>query len=624
MFRYVKGSILTMILIACLIGSAGTFFSGNVQAQPVGQRQLPKMLAINEFMASNSTFLQDPQGQYDDWIEIHNYGANEIDVDGMYLTDDLSVPTKWQVSGSGRAATIIPAGGFLLIWADGDIADPGLHANFRLSADGEEISLFDIDGKTLVDSIVFGEQVTDISYGRYPDAGENLRFFGLPTPGAANIEVYEDFVADVQFSHQSDLYDRAFHVTLATETEDVVIYYTLDGSEPYDLTAAGRFPQGRIYTGPIAIASSTVLRAKAIKTGWKASNVGTRMYLFSNRDVQNFSSNLPIAVIETFDKRINQTSQTLAFARFIEPTVGGRARLTDPADFSGRMGINVRGKSSAGFAKKQYHLEAWNDHDEDVDVSILGLPPESDWILQGPYSDKTLIRNYLAYRWSNDIGRYAVRTRLIEVFLNTNGGGVSFDDYIGVYVFMEKIKRGPNRVDIAELRASHDAEPEISGGYMFKKDKLDSGEPTFSTSMGQTLIYLEPSGSEITAPQKQWLRNYLNEFETVLYRSDFTDPVNGYAKYIDVDSFIDHHILVELCKNIDGFRLSTYMYKDRGGKLNMGPVWDYNLSLGNADYLQGWMPTGWYYSQLSNAQYPWWRRLFEDPAFRLRYADRWF
>ena len=507
-----------MILIACLIGSAGTFFSGNVQAQPVGQRQLPKMLAINEFMASNSTFLQDPQGQYDDWIEIHNYGANEIDVDGMYLTDDLSVPTKWQVSGSGRAATIIPAGGFLLIWADGDIADPGLHANFRLSADGEEISLFDIDGKTLVDSIVFGEQVTDISYGRYPDAGENLRFFGLPTPGAANIEVYEDFVADVQFSHQSDLYDRAFHVTLATETEDVVIYYTLDGSEPYDLTAAGRFPQGRIYTGPIAIASSTVLRAKAIKTGWKASNVGTRMYLFSNRDVQNFSSNLPIAVIETFDKRINQTSQTPAFARFIEPTVGGRARLTDPADFSGRMGINVRGKSSAGFAKKQYHLEAWNDHDEDVDVSILGLPPESDWILQGPYSDKTLIRNYLAYRWSNDIGRYAVRTRLIEVFLNTNGGGVSFDDYIGVYVFMEKIKRGPNRVDIAELRASHDAEPEISGGYMFKKDKLDSGEPTFSTSMGQTLIYLEPSGSEITAPQKQWLRNYLNEFAPQLFQ----------------------------------------------------------------------------------------------------------
>ncbi|MFC1636482.1 CotH kinase family protein, partial [Planctomycetota bacterium] len=621
MFRYFKDSVFTLILTACLIGLAGPFGSGKAQAQRQPQQIF---LAINEFMASNSAFLQDPQDQYDDWIEIHNYSPIATDIGGMYLTDDMTVPTKWRIPETDPVLTTIPAGGFLLIWADGDISDAGLHANFRLSAGGEEISLFDIDGATLMDSIVFGEQVTDLSYGRFPDAGETLRFFGLPTPGAANIEVYEDFIADVQFSHDSGFYDRPFHVTLATETDDVVIYYTLDGKEPYDTTAAGRYPQGRIYTEPIAVNSTTHLRVKAIKTGWKPSNVGTQMYLFPNLDVYDFSSNLPMAVIDTFNKGINETSQTPAFVRFIEPTVGERTRLADPADFSGRMGINVRGKSSTGFAKKQYHLEAWDDNDEDTDVSILGLPAESDWILQGPYSDKSLMRNYLAYRWSNDVGRYAVRTRLIEVFLNTNGGGISSDDYIGVYVFMEKIKRGPNRVDIAELQPSHDAEPEISGGYIFKKDKLDAGEPTFSTSRGQSLTYLEPSWSEITQPQREWIRNYLNEFEMVLYRSDFTDPVNGYAKYIDVDSFIDHHILVELCKNIDGFRLSTYMFKDRGGKLNMGPVWDYNLSLGNADYLQGWIPSGWYYSQLSDSEYPWWRRLFEDPMFRLRYADRWF
>ena len=617
MFRYFKDSVFTLWLIACLIASA--------QSLCFGQRRPAEiMLAINEFMASNTAFIQDPQGEYDDWIEIHNYGAYETDTGGMYLTDDLAIPTKWQIPEMDPALTTIPAGGFLLIWADGDMADAGLHANFRLSAGGEEIGLFDIDGTTVLDGIVFSEQTTDISYGRYPDASENLRYFGQPTPGAANIEVYEDFIADVQFSHDSDLYDRPFHVTLATETEDVIIYYTIDGTEPYDTEAAGRFPQGRIYAGPIPIGSSTCLRAKAIKTGWKPSEVGTQMYLFPNQDVSNFSSNLPIAVIETFGKSINQTSQTPAFARFIEPTAGGRARLADPPGFSGRVGINVRGKSSAGFAKKQYRLETWDDYDEDMDVSILGLPAESDWILQGPYSDKSLIRNYLAYRWSNDVGRYAVRTRLIEVFLNTNGGGISYDDYIGVYVFMEKIKRGENRVDIAELQPSDNAEPEISGGYMFKKDKLDAGEPTFSTSRGQTLIYVDPTGAEITPEQKQWLRDYLTEFETALYGSSFAHPVSGYARYIDVDSFIDHHIIVELCKNIDGFRLSTYMYKDRGGKLNMGPVWDYNLSLGNADYLQGWIPTGWYYSQLSDSQYPWWRRLFEDHAFRLKYADRWF
>jgi hypothetical protein len=135
---------------------------------------------------------------------------------------------------------------------------------------------------------------------------------------------------------------------------------------------------------------------------------------------------------------------------------------------------------------------------------------------------------------------------------------------------------------------------------------------------------LEPDKTEITQEQKDWIKGYINEFEAALYGPNFTDPIDGYAKYIDVDSFIDTHILVELTKNIDGFRLSTYMYKDRGGKMNMGPVWDYNLSLGNADYLEGWEPTGWYYELISAGDYPWWRRLFEDPKFQLRYADRWF
>jgi hypothetical protein len=234
------------------------------------------------------------------------------------------------------------------------------------------------------------------------------------------------------------------------------------------------------------------------------------------------------------------------------------------------------------------------------------------------------MRNFLAYKWSNDIGRYAVRSRFIELFLNTGGGGVSMSDYVGVYILMEKIKQGENRVNITKLEPSDNAEPQISGGYIVKKDKLDPGDVTFNTSSGQNLIYLEPNGIDITQEQMDWIKNYLNEFESVLYGPNFADPVNGYAGYIDVDSFIDHHILVELTKNIDGFRLSTYMFKDRGGKLNMGPVWDYNLSLGNANYLEGWKPDGWYYSLLSNTEYPWWRRLFEDPLFRLRYADRWY
>jgi hypothetical protein len=579
-------------------------------------------LVINEFMASNNNFAQDPQGQYDDWIEIYNSGVDVVDIGGLYLTDNLSDPVKWQIPVNDPSLTTIEPGGHLLIWADGDTSDPGLHTNFKLAADGEEIGLFKSDGTTMIDSVVFGEQTSDISYGRHPDGTDNWRFFGSPSPAAENIGVYEGFVAEVQFSRDGGLCNESFSVTLATETEDTVIYYTLDGSEPYEL--GSRFRKGTVYRDPIQVNRTTYLKAIAVKTGWKPSDTIVQTYIFLDLSISDFSSNLPIAVVDTLGKSINQTTQTLSYASFIDTTADGRAMLTDPPDFVGRAGINVRGKSSAGFAKKQYHFETWDEDDQDKDVSILGFPAESDWILQGPYSDKSLMRNFLSYKWSNDLGRYAVRTRFIEVFLNTDGRGISMSDYVGVYVFMEKIKRSADRVDIAGLEPSDDAEPQISGGYIFKKDKPDPGETVFHTSRGLEIRVVEPRFEDITPEQADWLRNYLNEFESVLYGSNFTDPVNGYAKYIDVDSFIDHHFIVELTKNIDGFRLSTYMFKDRNGKLNMGPVWDYNLSLGNADYLQGWIPTGWYYPQLSSGDYPWWPRLFEDPAFRLRYADRWF
>jgi hypothetical protein len=115
----------------------------------------------------------------------------------------------------------------------------------------------------------------------------------------------------------------------------------------------------------------------------------------------------------------------------------------------------------------------------------------------------------------------------------------------------------------------------------------------------------------------------VNRFEAALYGNSFKDPKTGYAAYIDPDSFIDHHLLVELTKNIDGFRFSTFYYKDRGGKINMGPLWDWNLSLGNANGKEGWIPENWYWPQLDDQQYSWFRRLFEDPDFAQKYVDRW-
>ncbi|MFZ2148458.1 MAG: lamin tail domain-containing protein, partial [Sedimentisphaerales bacterium] len=244
-------------------------------------------LAINEFMASNSSCIRDPQGQYDDWIELYNYGTDAINVGGMYLTDNLSVPTKWRIPYGSSAVTTIPAGGYLLIWADDDTpqgvlrtTDTGLHANFKLDANGEEIALFDSDGGTLIDSVAFPPQTTDISYGRYPDANDSQRFFGFPSPGRQNISAFFGEVDDTKFSHRRGFYDKPFSVTIATETKDAIIYYTLDGSEPYNTTGGVRFPKGIVYSGPIPVTTTTSLRAIAIKPGWKSTNIDTQTYFF--------------------------------------------------------------------------------------------------------------------------------------------------------------------------------------------------------------------------------------------------------------------------------------------------------------------------------------------------------
>jgi len=595
---------------------AGDILQADPNTDPSGQ--LP--VVINEVMALNASILKDPQRQFDDWIEIYNATDEAIDMAGRYLTDDLTRPTQWRFPGNDPSATVVPARGYLIVWTDNDSADEGLHTNFRLNSAGEEIGLFEADGSTLMDAMAFDEQHVDISYGRFPDGSDKLRFMGEPSPGEANVGKYDGLVAEVSFSHDSDFFVSPFELTLHCETDEADIYYTLDGSDPFS-SARGRIT-GRRYAGPIAISKTSVVRAGGFRAGYKQSPEGMRNFVLMSENVLGFSSNLPIIVIDTAGKSINESQQTPALVSIVNTPRRARASVTKEPDYVGRAAINVRGKSSAGFAKKQYHLETWDARDRDLDVPLLGLPAESDWVLQGPYSDKSLMRNALAYQWSNDIGRYAPRTRFVEIFLNTSQDNLSMADYIGVYVFMEKIKVGPNRVDIVGLDPDDVNEPEITGGYIVKKDKTDGDDQFIRTSRGHTLAC--QSTGDVTDAQKEWILGYINKFESALYGRNFTDPVQGYANYIDTASFIDHHILVELTKNIDGFRISTFMFKDRGGKLSMGPIWDYNLSLGNANYLAGWLPSGWYYPQLGNDQYPWWRRLFEDPAFRRQYADRWF
>ena len=241
-------------------------------------------LLINEVMASNSTTAKDPQGQYDDWVELYNAGTSAVDAAGLYLTDDPDDPTQWQIPLGRPAETTLAPGGFLLIWLDGDTGDAGLHAGFKLSAAGDRIALFDADGATAIDRVEFDEQVPDVSYGRNPDQLEDWRYMGLPTPRARNIVTYSGRVAGIAFSHERGFYTEPFSVTVTTPTADAAVYYTLDGTSPFDLKLG--VPTGALHTGPIPINATTCLRAVAYNPGYLPTNIVTHTYIFLD-DVVN-------------------------------------------------------------------------------------------------------------------------------------------------------------------------------------------------------------------------------------------------------------------------------------------------------------------------------------------------
>lgn len=297
---------------------------------------------------------------------------------------------------------------------------------------------------------------------------------------------------------------------------------------------------------------------------------------------------------------------------------------------TGFAAVHVRGNSSTGYDKKSYALETRDAAGADLDVSLLGLPAEEDWVLQGPYSDKSLLRNHLVYTWSRAIGRYAPRTRLIELAMDVDGDGVEGDDYRGVYVLMEKIKRGDDRVDLAGLDPEDDAEPEITGGYLMRKDWTDGDRGDFveTAHFGDVIELRDPDGAEITEAQRQWLTGHLDAFEQALIADDFDAPDGGWRRFADAASFADFLLLEELTRDVDAYVLSTYLHKDREGPLTMGPVWDFNGSLGNADYFEAWKTEGWHFD---NRDFPednptafcWYERMLDDEGFRALLASRW-
>ncbi|RPI75115.1 MAG: T9SS C-terminal target domain-containing protein [Ignavibacteriales bacterium] len=350
------------------------------------------------------------------------------------------------------------------------------------------------------------------------------------------------------------------------------------------------------------------------------------------------SSNLPIFVIDTHGQVIVNEPKIEVDLGIIYNGEGVRNNITDPFNhYDGRIGIEIRGSSSQMFPKKQYGFETIDSSGEEIDISLLGFPEESDWILFAPYNDKSLIRDAIAYKLSNNIGRYASRSKFCELVLN--------GEYMGVFVLFEKIKRDKNRVDVTKLTETDTTGDALTGGYIFKIDKDEGGindgwlsiyPPYLNGWQRIYYMYHFPKPEDIVEPQKNYIQSFVDSFETKMHNPDFANTLTGYVNFIDINSFVDYFILNELNKNVDAYRLSAFLYKDRDSKerkLKAGPIWDFNHAFGNCDYYNASFVEGWQldyatynttFLHSDNWQVPfWWKKLFSDINFKKKIALRW-
>lgn len=292
-----------------------------------------------------------------------------------------------------------------------------------------------------------------------------------------------------------------------------------------------------------------------------------------------------------------------------------------------KIKISYRGQSSLILKKKQYSITFY-DKSLEKNVSILNMPPGAKFALNGTLTDKTVLRNYLAYHMASQIMEYAPKTRYVDVYIKNNNEELNDSHYMGLYLIIEKIEQDENRVNIRKFNEKYN---DIS--FIIARDKIKSNDLVYSTSWqeldagfifrgknksSRTVIKaVYPSSGKVTENYQMKIEEYVNNFETALYGIDFKDKNKGYQNYIDVNSFIEYEMINEIFKNIDGGEVSTFFYKDIGGKLKAGPVWDFDLSSGNTD--DDGMNE---YSGFSTNNTIWFERLFQDPYFTKRYISR--
>ncbi len=296
---------------------------------------------------------------------------------------------------------------------------------------------------------------------------------------------------------------------------------------------------------------------------------------------------LPIVFIDTEGKCLNHNihAKIPATIKVLDDKSNNVADSSKGIQYN--IGIKVRGSLSRLFPKPNYSIEFHDSTGKDINVSLFGLPPSDDWILLGPYVDKSMVRNSFGHWLFRQTGRYSPRTKHFDLYIN---GG-----YRGVYMLVERIKRGKYRVDVNKIKETDTEGENLTGGYIWtfdlaKRDKETSDETEFefSTSGGANVTLHYPITKKLANEQKDYLKKYLNDLEAL-----FKDGKKGseYENYVDVASTVDFMLLQELAQNTKGYYSNLFMHKSKdktdeqghktAGKITLGPPGNFYIAFNN-------------------------------------------
>ncbi len=546
------------------------------------RRMLAGNVCINEIMADNDATIEDPDevGAFEDWVELYNAGAESIDLGGLYLTDDVSDPTQWQFP----TGSTIPAGGYLLIWADGDADQGDNHASFKLSAGGETIALYDNDGTTLLDSIVFDEQSTDVAYGRSPDGGGTIGVLATPTPGTANSAIGETNVAPTADAGGPYLGNTAGTISLtalaSVDTDGEIATYN------WDLDYDGEYDDA---IGETVNFSSTTVGTFIVglqvtdDDGATSTDTGTIVVL---QDGDELSPWDPVAIDDPSaaffdDTYVHEIRITFEDADWYNTLYDSHANDPDDpyfeASFVGdgvaldQVGVRFKGNSSfSGKGIKKSIKIDFDEYDEDNGgLSFLGLKKLN---LNNNNLDPTMLREKLVYDYASNFVEGISRAVHTNVYIN--------GEYYGLYTAVEQIDK-----TFVQSRFGDDEDGNLYKGTASDDAVVEDPQADF----GSDLTYLGTDQADYEdfyrLSTNETANDYsqLIEFIDVLNNTPSDELANAIEPLLDVQDTLTSLALNNLFVNLDSYIGAAHNYfiydRDDTGEFTH-LFWDLNESFG--------------------------------------------